>query len=819
MSVDVSGRHPGGAPTPGGRTSVDSADADRLYSPPRRRAESARGSQLETTPGEILLAAKTASFRPLARACAQTLAAAALTAGTGIAQAQEPGLEEVIVTATRRAENMQEVPISVSALEGARMEALFEGGDDIRALATRVPSLYAESSNGRISPRFYIRGLGNTDFDLAASQPVSIIVDEVVLENVVLKSSPLFDLERVEVLRGPQGTLFGRNTPAGIVKFDTVKPSQEFDADVSLSYGELDSVSAQGAIGGGLTDTVSGRVAVLYQSRGDWIDNDFLGESDAIGGFDELAWRAQLLLEPTESFSALLNVHGRDNDGTASIFRANVLGPGSDGFNSNYDRDAVTYDWDGQARNNPQSAEGIGASLRLDFDFDGDTTLTSITAYENAESKSLGDIDGGFGADFLPFVGPCPPGSTAGVDPCIPFPSTSQDGIDDLDQFTQEVRLQSQASDDLFWQAGVYYFDSKFSVTTHTFIPNDLTADPADLFAPTTVTHENTAWAVFGHLSYDVTDALTISGGLRYTDDDKDMSAVGAPLEPILGPVAPVSVSDEQVSGDVNLLYRVSDSFNVYGRYARGFRAPTIQGRDVAFFGNPSVADSETIDSIEGGFKSQLADNRVRLNGAVFYYEVKDMQLSAIGGTSNLVQLINADKGTGVGFEVDGEFLLTDRLLVTAGFSYVDTEIEDSSLTIPGCGSGMCTELDPEAPSGNLIVDGNPFPQAPEYIATLTARYGIPVGDDGEFFLYTDWALQGDTNFFIYEAAEFKSSDTFEGGLRIGYSMNDGQYEIALFGRNITDEENVKGAIDFNNLTGFDNEPRVVGVSFRARFD
>ena len=273
------------------------------------------------------MAAKTASFRPLARACAQTLAAAALAAGT--AQAQEAGqLEEVIVTAQRRAENMQEVPISVSALEGERMDALFEGGEDIRALATRVPSLYAESSNGRLSPRFYIRGLGNTDFDLAASQPVSIVVDEVVLENVVLKSSPLFDIERVEVLRGPQGTLFGRNTPAGIVKFDTKKPSQDFDADLALSYGELDTANVQGAIGGGLTDTVSARLAVLYQSRGDWIDNDFTGESDAMGGFDEFAWRGQLLLEPTESFSALLNVHGRDNDGTSSIFRANVLGPG-----------------------------------------------------------------------------------------------------------------------------------------------------------------------------------------------------------------------------------------------------------------------------------------------------------------------------------------------------------------------------------------------------------------------------------------------------------------------------------------------------------
>ena len=163
-----------------------------------------------------------------------TLAAAiamALPLPAAIAQeapASTASLGEIIVTAQRRSENIQDVPISVSALQGERLSAMFDGGGDIQVLAARVPSLYAESSNGRLAPRFYIRGLGNSDFDLAASQPVSIIVDEVVLENVILKSFPLFDLERVEVLRGPQGTLFGRNTPAGIVKFDTKKPTQEF---------------------------------------------------------------------------------------------------------------------------------------------------------------------------------------------------------------------------------------------------------------------------------------------------------------------------------------------------------------------------------------------------------------------------------------------------------------------------------------------------------------------------------------------------------------------------------------------------------------
>jgi iron complex outermembrane receptor protein len=732
-----------------------------------------------------------------------TLAAAiamALPLPAAIAQeapATSTSLGEIIVTAQRRSENIQDVPLSVSALEGERLSAMFEGGGDIQVLAARVPSLYAESSNGRLAPRFYIRGLGNSDFDLAASQPVSIIVDEVVLENVILKSFPLFDLERVEVLRGPQGTLFGRNTPAGIVKFDTRKPTQEFSGDAAVSYGELGSMSFEGAVGGGLSDAVSFRLSALYHERDDWIDNTFTGENDAMGGYDEFAYRAQLLIEPSDSFSALLNIHGRDIDGTASIFRANVLGPGSDGFNSNYDRDSVSYD---EGANNPQSAKGTGGSLRLDFGMGDDVTLTSITAYETTESSSLGDIDGGFGADFLPAAGPCPPGSAPG-DPCIPFPSQTQDAVDDLKQLTQEFRLSSQANDRLFWQAGAFYFDSEFDVTTTPFF-----------VAATTLTHENTAWAVFGHLSYDVTDALTLTGGARYTDDEKDLTVLVSPI-----PSPPQNVQDDQVSWDLSALYEVSDDLNVYGRLASGFRAPTIQGRDVAFFGAPSIADSETITSIELGFKSQLADDRVRLNAAVFYYEIEDQQLSAIGGGGNFVQLVNADKGTGMGFDLDGEFLFTDRFMMTVGLSYTDTEIDDSTLVVPPCGSGMCTVLDPLDVDGNAIIDGNSFVQAPEYVATVTARYGIPMGN-GELFFYTDWAFQGETQFFIYESEEFQSDGNFEGGARIGYSHDGGKWEVALFGRNITDEENVKGAIDFNNLTGFDNEPRIIGASFRTRF-
>ncbi len=265
-----------------------------------------------------------------------------------------------------------------------------------------MPGLYAESSNGRVAPRFYIRGLGNTDFDLAASQPVSIIMDDVVMENVVLKSTPIFDLDRVEVYRGPQGTLFGRNTTAGIVRFTSKKPTEEFDARAQASYGSYGTFTFDGAVGGAIAPGVQGRASLLYSHRDDWIDNTFTPGEDELGGYDEIAGRLQLAFQPTDQLDILLNLHGRDLDGTSAIFRANVLGPGSNDLNANYDRDRVTFN---QGGGNPQAYTGWGGSASIDYDF-GDMVLTSITAYETTEGSSRGDIDGGVagvGPGFIPF--------------------------------------------------------------------------------------------------------------------------------------------------------------------------------------------------------------------------------------------------------------------------------------------------------------------------------------------------------------------------------------------------------------------------------
>ncbi len=683
-------------------------------------------------------------------------------------------LQKITVTAQKREQSAQEVPISVSTLLGEEFDAIFSAGDDVLSLANRVPGLYAESSNGRVAPRFYLRGLGNSDFDIAASQPVSIIMDDVVLENVALKSFPLFDLEGVEVIRGPQGTLFGRNTTAGIIKFTSRKPTQDADAYVNLTVAELGTQIVEAAYGGGLTDDLSFRISFLNQDRDDWISNSFTGEDDALGGFSETAYRLQVAYEPSDNLDMLFSFQGRDYDGTSTVFRGNAINTGSNELNINFDRNRVRLDG---GSNSPQAYEGNMASLTVNYDL-GDVVFTSITAQADTDGGSLGDIDG----------------TSAPI-------SESQD-IADVEQFTQEFRFASDTDGDVTWQTGLFFYDGEFEITVDPFFID-----------PSTSVQTNETWAVFGQFTYDLTEQTTFVAGARYTEDEKTATAVsGAGI-----PIDPIAVDDSQVSWEIMLNHLLSDDVSVYGRVASGFRAQSIQVRDVAFFGTPSLAESETILSYEAGFKADLVDNTLRVNGAIYHYTIDDIQLTAVGGNGNNIGLDNADKGTGTGFEVDTVYRPHPDLTFTLGYSYTDTELEDSTLLIATCGSGQCTVLDPVDGSGNAFVNGNPFPNTPESTLNLTGRFGVPV-ETGEVYAYFDLARQGDLNVFIYESVEYNLGPQFELGLRFGYINDANNYEIALFGRNITDEANIKGGIDFANNTAFVNEPRVWGVEFSKRF-
>jgi len=726
-----------------------------------------------------------------------SLAAVAGTAGAQEAATQLQ-LDEVIVSADRRDENVRDVPSSVSAVSGENLDVLSTGGQDVRLLAGRVPSLNVESSFGRAFPRFYIRGYGNGDFRLNASQPVSLIYDDVVQENPILKGFPIFDLEQIEVLRGPQGTLFGRNTPGGVVKFDSVEPENTFGGYFNVSDATYNTANVEGALNFALSDHWSARVSALYQHRDDFIDNSFTGEDDQYEGYNDRAARVQLQYQ-SDNFTALINAHMRNLDGTARLFRANIIQAGSNDLIDGFEADSP-ISIDGQNR---QELNIAGGSVRLTWDL-GNYALHSITGYESMDAYSRGDIDGGYGCG-LPFCGGIPFGPGF-----IPFPSETADGIPTLDQFTEELRLESQLDGAFNWQAGIYYFDEDYDTE---FFSYDSVFGGGAQNQYLRANQTNTAWAIFGSISYDVTDDFEVRAGVRYTDDEKDFVTgvpVGFTFPP--GAVTTASLSDDNVSWDLSGLWSVTDSVNLYARIATGFRGASVQ--PAGPFGAQSVAEPETNTSYEVGVKADLWDRRAKLYFNVFHYEVKDQQLTAVGGASNAVRLLNADKTVGQGAELDFEAFLTDDLLMTLGFSYNDTEIQDDGISVGTCAA--CTVTDPVV-GGLAVIDGNPLPQAPETIANFTLRYGIPFGS-GEFFVYTDWAYRSKVNFFLYESTEFTGKSLLEGGIRLGYNWSEGTYEAAIFGRNITDEVVAVGAIDFNNRTGFTNEPQIWGVQFKAKF-
>ena len=765
----------------------------------------------------LLAATAACGLASPATAVAVQSAPDAPTADSATTAAPSPdSIPEVVVTAERRSENLRNVPVSVGVINGTGLRDIQAAGDDtLLSLSGRVPSLYVESTTGRIFPRFYIRGLGNTDFYLGASQPVSIIQDDVVLEHVILKSNPAFDIAQVEVLRGPQGSLFGRNTTAGIIKFDSVKPSQTFDARGTASYGTFNSINLDAGVGGPIvTDKLAFRVSGLFQHRDNWIDDTYAGPSadgtrvnrkDALGGFNERDARLELLFTPTDRLSFLASGHIRDYEGTSTVFYRQSIAKGSNDIRPGFDRSQVRLD---EGDGNPQHYYTKGTSLNAGFDFGG-AKLTSITAYETAHGYSRGDTDGGAAADFP--VNGVPNGF-----------GESQGRLRDLDQITQEVRLASNNPASAFkWQVGGIYFDSRdftefdqraFFLTTAARNPNNFV-----------LLHDvNTSWGVFGQASYKIGD-LTITAGARETKDSKSTRLV-TPTANAAGVVTYagrrfVKLSDKKPSWDVSALYQVTPDVSLYARAARGFRGPTIQGRSAVFNADFTTATSETNTSFEGGIKTSLFDNRLRLNATAFTYTVKNIQLNGNDSNGNGV-LFNADRAKAYGFEADAEVRPVQGLTLTAGLSLLHSAIHDKRVYAQVCalnGVVVCTVLNPTIRIGNNTfaqIDGNVLPNAPKVNLNFTARYEAPVGR-GKAFIATDWDYQGYTSLVPYKTVEFTSNGNFEGGAKVGYAW-DG-YELAVFARNITNETNLKGVIE-NYMAGVYNDPRVVGVSLGVRF-
>jgi iron complex outermembrane receptor protein len=762
------------------------------------------GSPLSLSTCRTLVCMAVAGAFPLHAALAQETPVAQEASPTADAKGGQR-LDVVIVTAQRRAENIKDVPMAITTLSGDKLEAVTAGGVDIRFLAGRSPSLNVESDYGRSFPRFYIRGQGNTDFDLNASQPVGLVVDDIVQESPMLKGFPVFDVEQVEVLRGPQGTLFGRNSPAGVIKFDSVRPVFKTEGYVTAGFGNYGAFNAEGAFNLPLGETVAARLSLQSQNRDDRVHNPRPTGTRDLEGYHDNAGRLQVLVQPNKQFSALFNLHARDLDNNATLFRANIIKQGTNQLVDGFDYDS--YPTDGV---NKQTLRTKGGNMRLRWNLDR-VTLHSITGYETADFYSRADVDGGYGAVYAQPMGPG----------FIPFVVETADLLPNHRQLTQEFRAESNVPGPLQWIGGLFYFNEDIRIDSISF-DSLAPGNPQNPFYATQ-DQSTKSWAAFGSLNYTVSDRLKLRGGLRYTSDKKDFSArrVEATTS---GPFV-IHNDSNNVSWDLSGTYELDRNTNLFARIATGYRAPSMQGRLNGLGDRPSFAEAEKALSYEAGIKQDLFDRRARLSASVFQYRVKDKQLTAGSGVVNMNQLINADKVTGQGVELDFQAVLTDSLRMTLGGSYNDTEIKDGALFVQQCGNfantggvAGCTVTDPAGPfPGTVRIDGNPMPRAPKWQGNFTLRYSVPLGN-GDFYAYTDWAYRTTYNMFLYEAKEYKAKSLLEGGLRVGYKWGDGKYEVAAFARNITDRVQVVGAIDFDNLTGILNEPRTLGAQMKVNF-
>jgi iron complex outermembrane receptor protein len=548
------------------------------------------------------------------------------------------------------------------------------------------------------------------------------------------------------------------------------------------------------------------RVSLQDQNRNNRVYNTRPTGTQELEGYHDAAGRVQLQYKDTD-FTALAGIHGRQLSGNATLFRANIIKPGTndlvDGFRyKDYPTDGI----------NTQTEKTYGANLRLRWDLPG-VSLYSITGYDRGEIFSRADVDGGYGCNYPRASFFCP-AVTPPTGPGFLFNSETADGIPSLKQFTQEFRVQSNTKDPLQWLGSLYFFKEDLQVGSFNF--DSLNGSVQNGYA---VQHQDSkSYAAFGSINYAVTDALKIRGGVRYTKDKKDFDA-----QRLVGPfgtTTPLLTANPKgnnTSWDFGANYTIDKDTSVYGRVATGYRAPSIQGR-VLFGDGISVADSERSISYEVGIKQDLFDNKARFTATVFHFDTKDLQLTAGSGLVNQNQLVNAKKAVGQGVEVEIQANLDRNFKATLGASYNDTEIKDKNLYVFTCGSGCTVNNKAAGPvAGTVFINGNDLPRAPKVVGNFSLRYNQQIGE-GEIYAYTDWSYKGSYNFFLYKATEYKANPLLEGGLRVGYKWGDGQYEIAGYGRNITDKRKVVAAIDFDNLAGILNEPRAYGVQFKYNF-
>lgn len=744
---------------------------------------------------------------------------------------------EMIVTAQKREQSLQDVPIAISAIGSEDLKANLV--TDIFDLRAAVPSLEVRGvdppSQGS---SFAIRGLGTSVFNMGFEPTVGAFVDGVYRSRTgLVAGSDLLDIERIEVLKGPQGTLFGKNTTAGVVHIISKKPDlDEFEGEASLSYEENNRARLTGIVNVPLADNLATRWALTYGTGDGYIDNRTSGEE--LHDVDRFSIRGQLLWEPTEDLSIRLIGDYSEVDELCCIPLRNQNDPNSRATNLMLAESIGSTiidpaDLDGLVvANNVEpklEVEDLGVSVEIDWNI-GDLTLSSVTGYRNYEDENFKD-NGFTGVDIL----------------------LSQQNLPEVQLFSQELRLAGNAESvagGLDWLVGLYYADEDIERTNEFIWGSQVGAFPFGNVPGraflASFEHNAETIAAFAHGTLRFNDRWSITAGVRYSSDEKEASSINDQPQALPLPIVydfTAETDDSEPSGTISLQYDINDEVMTFLKYSRGFKSGGISlNRDASgaqftlssgppsFLCPPEATEpappglcgflqtdptfkEETADHFELGLKSTLADGSVTLNASVFLTQIDDLQLQNLrpDGTFDVINVSGAES---LGAEVESTWSATDYLSFNASVQYLDATF-DSDV-------GVIDMSFPDPSNEEL-------PFSSEWTGAIGATWDQPVGGgDLDFFANVNLFVRSDQFVSTLPRDDLKQAGygifNARTGLRIG---PDDQWEVSLWCRNCFDKRYVQsefsipfdGALFFPSTTwSHIGEPRFFGGTATFRF-
>ena len=741
------------------------------------------------------------------------------------AQAPVDALTEIIVTANRRNEVLQDVPAAITAITGETLQR--QNITNLAGIADRTPGLtFAAFAAGQ--PEIAIRGVGTKEDGPAASDSTVVSIDGVYIAARSAQVFDLFDLERVEVLRGPQGTLYGKNSIGGSINFVTLEPSATPVFRAQARIGNFGRKDAGGLVSGPLSDTVFAKAAVSYRSTDGYLRNVLVGGphyGERWGETESFSYRSAIRWEPTDAFDVSLTVDGaRDRNGATNREPVGSAGPL---HNCGCASDPVAVNAAFGGASSPYTTladvEGFtrrdifGASLKFDYEFDF-ATLTAISSYRQTTyhyledssglpaSSVFTDLTGASGNPNNVLLGPATQGFTFKI----------TDGVDEAPkQYTQELRLTSPSGGRLDWITGLFY-SRENNARTETFnFPSLGRADRRPSLSATHQTNRGTAWAVYGQASYALTDRLKLTGGARYSYEKKRITSDGiiySGLPLLLQPYAKVGAEEGwgNVTWKAVAEYKLTEDAMAYASVATGFKSGGFTGSASTAISATTPFDPEKATSYEAGAKTELFDHRLRLNAAAFYTDYRDLQVTRFfqPAGSSFGQFIteNAGKARIKGLEVEATARPTKGLELGGTVSLLDAKYVKFTGTPSQNNTGS--------------FDGNRLRQAPKFSPSAFAGYTYDMQGGAALALRASWKHQSKS---YYDADNnpitvIPAYSLLEGSL--AYTAKDGHTTVSLWGKNLTDEAyrtHVFSQRDSRVAFALFGEPRTYGITIDYR--